>query len=329
MRSNIINAIFGDMTYIVTDPVFQYDYGLSLNVSNIPDLPQVFEAHFSNSKQYGETTTQIVENGLVHIPDVYLTTGDDVFCFIFLHNTADDGETNYIVRIPVEKRSKPTDVAPTPEEQSIIEQTLAVLNFAVANAELDAQNAENSARSAAESAAAAAEVVSDIGSYAERAEVSASSAASSASGAFDSASNASSSALAANSSRRTAEQKAEDARTYALLSEAYAQGTNNGSLVPSGRPGYHDNSYWYSQQANGYSNTASQKATSATNSERNALSYRDAALAASGEAAGYAESAAASALIASQKSALIGDISTLSAYGSTVAEILTYIINEL
>jgi len=81
----------------------------------------------------------------VDIPDEYLTTGQTIFVWLFLHVGENDGETEYRGYIPVTDRAKPTDEEPTPEQQSVITQTIAALNAAVTTAEGYAEDAKDAA----------------------------------------------------------------------------------------------------------------------------------------------------------------------------------------
>ena len=117
----------------VTSPLFQYDYGQEIEIVGL-DLPSVFEVHFSN-QQYGDSTTSIGENNRVVIPDVYLTSDGDLYCWIFLHDDEEDGETEYQIMIPITARASITNAEPTPVQQDAITQAIAALNTAVTECE--------------------------------------------------------------------------------------------------------------------------------------------------------------------------------------------------
>ena len=131
---NIIKASFGGLREVTTSPLWQWDYGQILQITGL-DLPQAFEVHFSNSRKSGETVTQIGTDNQVTIPDMYLTSGADIYAFIFLHDGLTDGETEYVIKIPVRERPEPSDIEPTPEQQGVIDQTIAALNNGVAKSE--------------------------------------------------------------------------------------------------------------------------------------------------------------------------------------------------
>ena len=136
--------------------LWQYDYGQLLQFSGIENLPSAYEVHFSNERDGGYTKTQIGNENGVTIPDEYFLTGQPIYAWLFLHNGATDGETVYQVTIPINKRSRPADYAPTGVEQSAITQAIAALNTAVEAAE-DAQEAAETAQTAAETAQGKAE----------------------------------------------------------------------------------------------------------------------------------------------------------------------------
>lgn len=128
--SNIIAVkLVSSRNVIQTMPLYQYDYGQILQFVDV-DLPSAYEVHFSNS-ECGESATAIGGPEGVAIPDAYLATGLPVHVFIYLHSGSDDGETVYHVLIPVIGRPEITDKEPTPEEQSVIDQTIAALNAGV------------------------------------------------------------------------------------------------------------------------------------------------------------------------------------------------------
>ena len=169
---NITTASFGGLREVATSPLWQYDYGQILQIDGL-DLPQAFEVHFSNSRKSGETITQIGTDNQVTIPDMYLTSGADIYCFIFLHDGLTDGETEYVIKIPVRERPEPSDIEPTPEQQDAITEAIAALNVAVTQTGQDVISADASAQAAAQSAdeaegwAHAAEQSADAAGYAK------------------------------------------------------------------------------------------------------------------------------------------------------------------
>ena len=148
---NITTAFFNGGRTATTAPLYQWDYGQVLCINGLT-LPAAFQVHFSNNPRSGTTTTSIGQDGQVVIPDVYLTKGLPVYAFIFLHNSEDDGETEYVITIPVNARPRPTDEEPTPEQQSEINQLINALNNGVERSETAADSAEASATASAASA---------------------------------------------------------------------------------------------------------------------------------------------------------------------------------
>jgi len=217
MTTNIVTAAFGAFKVTRTRQLYQYDYGQILRFAGI-DLPDAYTVHFSNRQIGGDAVKQVGDVNGVQIPDEMLTSGQNVYAWVFLHTGTDDGETMYAVTIPVQQRPKPTEEEPTPVQQGLIEQAIAALNAAVEqtgeDVEAAAQSAETAqaAQEAAETAQSAAETASGTATgaasaaaeSARQAAQSASNAALSASGAADSAAAASGSATSAANSASAA-----------------------------------------------------------------------------------------------------------------------------
>lgn len=120
--------------------VFQWDYGQMLVVHGLA-LPEYYEVHFCNAGDEYTVTLTGDRNG-VRIPDEMIYAGKDIYAYIYLHQEETDGETEYIIRIPIIRRPKPSDIAPGPEEQTTIGQLIDEMN--------DAANRAQSARRTAE-----------------------------------------------------------------------------------------------------------------------------------------------------------------------------------
>ena len=211
---NITTAAFGGLREVTTAPLWQWDYGQILRITGL-DLPQAFEVHFSNSRKSGETVTQIGSDGQVIIPDMYLTSGADIYAFVFLHDGTDDGETEYVIKIPVRERPEPSDIEPTPEQQDAITEAIAALNVAVT------QTGEDKAATAAlaEAAAASSLIATEA---ATQAQGSATSASASATTAINAASTATTKASEAATSAASAAQSASNASMDADRAEQAA-----------------------------------------------------------------------------------------------------------
>ncbi len=146
MRGNTISLRLQRGVVSYTGSLFQYDYGQKLKFTDI-ELPDAYEVHFSNN-EIENSKTMIGDSSGVDIPDEFLTTGENIHVWIFLHEGDGDGETEYHAIINVTKRAQPTDEEPTPVQQSTISQTIAALNVSAAEARNQAEQAENYASQA-------------------------------------------------------------------------------------------------------------------------------------------------------------------------------------
>ena len=203
---NIITANLAHGKQFVTASRYMEDYGQVLKIEGI-DLPSVYQVDFSNSLLRGTSKTMLGNADGVAIPDEYISTGRDVYAFLYL--TGDMwGRTVATIRIPNKTRPKRTDEIPTPTEQSVIDQTIAALNDAVESTAADAeQTASDAAR--AEAARTAAETAEDS------AEASATAAARSEANAAQSESTATAAATSASASAASAYVDAERAEQAA------------------------------------------------------------------------------------------------------------------
>ena len=129
MRDNVITATYNGTGRYKTQPLYQYDYGQKLVISGA-QLPSAYEVHFANAI-HGNATTQIGNADGVAIPDMYLLSGQTVYAWLFLHSGESDGETEFIITIPVMARAKPTDQQPTPVQQSAIDEAILALQQAL------------------------------------------------------------------------------------------------------------------------------------------------------------------------------------------------------
>lgn len=130
--SNIVAATFatGEKT-AETRQLYQWDYGMVLQFEGV-ELPDSYVVHFANNALKGEAKTQIGGENGVDIPDEYLATGQPVYAWIMLHTGSSDGQTEYMVTIPVQKRPRPTEDEPTPVQRGLIETALEQLSAGVA-----------------------------------------------------------------------------------------------------------------------------------------------------------------------------------------------------
>ena len=142
-RHNIAAAFHGTRA-TRTEPVYQHDYGQGLTFPDLA-LPAAYEVHFAVPGRAKALTVLGDETG-VAIPDELLAEGVPVLAWIYLHDGADDGETQYQITVPVVRRAMPSGQKPQALEQSIITQAIAVLQAALAR---DSANAQHYPRIAA------------------------------------------------------------------------------------------------------------------------------------------------------------------------------------
>ena len=209
MFDNIITANLSHGKTYVTASRYMEDYGQILKIEGM-DLPSVYQVDFSNNLLRGTSMTVLGNADGVAIPDEYISTGRDVYAFLYL--TGDMwGRTIATIRIPNKTRPKRTSEIPTPTQQSVIDATIAALNDAVESTAADAeQTASDAAR--AEAARTAAETAED------NAEASATAAAQSEANASASASTSTAAATSAGASAASAYVDAERAEQAAAQS---------------------------------------------------------------------------------------------------------------
>ena len=217
MKDNIIRVTLGSPDVTVwADYRYQYDYGQILKFDGA-DLPFAYQVDFSNTPVRGEAKSSIGDADGVEIPDEYFLSGENIYAWVFLHTGLDDGETVWAVVIPIKKKSKPKNAAPTPVQQSVIDQTIAALDAGVEAAQ-DAQRAAEAAQGKAEDAQEAAETAQG---KAETAQEKAETAQGKAEDAQEKAETAQEKAEDAKEGAETAEHNAED---YSKASKSWAVG---------------------------------------------------------------------------------------------------------
>lgn len=134
MDNRIITALFREGECVAfTSPVYQYNYGQILKIEGV-ELPSIFEVQFANEGEE-ESATSIGQDNQVDIPDMFFESGKGIRAWIYLHDTAEDGETVYQIMMPVIERAEPSDIEPTPVQQDVITQAIAALNSAVSECE--------------------------------------------------------------------------------------------------------------------------------------------------------------------------------------------------
>lgn len=320
---NIVTAFFNGGRTATTAPLYQWDYGQVLRISGLT-LPAAFQVHFSNSPRSGTTTTSIGQDGQVTIPDVYLTKGLPVYAFIFLHNSEDDGETEYVITIPVNARPQPTDEEPTPEQQSEINQLIDALNNGVERAETAADSAEASATasqaSADESAGSATTAAQKASEAATSAGNAAQSAQTAAQSAIDAAASATESAQSAADADTSAD-RAEQSATAAAASATAASGSASDSAASAtAAEGFAGNASTAAGNASQAAQSASQSATAAAGSATAAGQSATTATAQATTAANQAIAASQSATAAAGSATAAGASATAAQTAQTAAE---------
>lgn len=139
--SNIITVELSGRS-VLAPPLWQYDYGQVLQLTG-PELPEVWELHVSNAERGPAVTVLGGENGAA-IPDELLTSGANVYCWLYLHTGTEDGETEYRITIPVLCRARPEDYV-DPSGYQAITAAIAALNAGVTRADAAADEAEDAA----------------------------------------------------------------------------------------------------------------------------------------------------------------------------------------
>lgn len=172
---NNITITYGSgVHHVVTDPLYQGDYGQQITFAGIDGLPASFEVHFSNEASMGISTRAIGLDSVVNIPNMYLQTGEvSIYGWVFLHDPATSGETEYTFRIPVKKKPAADPVIPTPPQEDVIAEAINAINGAAedaAQSATDAQTAQGLAEDARDAAQVAQGKAEDAQEAAETAQ---------------------------------------------------------------------------------------------------------------------------------------------------------------
>lgn len=121
--SNELTAYFSGQTGVV-ESVYQYDYGLVLNLDGI-ELPTYFDCYFEVLGS-DEAIPAVGTMNRVAIPNSCLLTEGMVTMTIPIHSGQNDSEVEYVVRFRVIGRARPVDDG-SPEEQSALARAIAWL----------------------------------------------------------------------------------------------------------------------------------------------------------------------------------------------------------
>lgn len=151
--SNIVIAAPGKNNKTTTRPLYQWDYGQILKFEGFSSLPEQYVVHFSNQSLSGDAVERLGDANGVDIPDALLQTGLPVYAWLYQHTGDADGESIYLVTIPVMARPRPTDQEATPQQVDAVDRAIQELNGAVDEAQA-AQTAAEAAAQVAQSAAA-------------------------------------------------------------------------------------------------------------------------------------------------------------------------------
>lgn len=127
-ENHIIPVSFKSGGRTITRSAYQYDYGQVLQFVGFEGLPETFEVHFSIGR--GKSVTMIGTDAVVDVPDECLQAGEMVTAWLFLHDSDSDGETRYVIEIPVKYRAEITNQRPRPVQQDAITRAIAALNKA-------------------------------------------------------------------------------------------------------------------------------------------------------------------------------------------------------
>jgi hypothetical protein len=137
---------------------WQYDYGVTLTITGLVDLPAAPVVHFAISGQTSaEPRIGVYADGVltVAVPDAMLAQNKMFYGYIYVAN-ATYGYTVARFKCNVEPRARPSDAA-TPDEVTAINQVVAQLNALLVDTAAMNDTATASAADAARSAASAAE----------------------------------------------------------------------------------------------------------------------------------------------------------------------------
>lgn len=159
--SKIIYGRVGPLGPYTIGEITEEDYGIVFKMPDL-DLPTAYQVDFSNKLASGTALTVVGNSDGALIPTSLIDSGKDVYAFLY-HVGDGFGKTTHVWRINNNKRAKRGTPAPDPEQQSVIDQTIAALNEAVAQTAADAEQTASdaaraeAARQGAESAEASAE----------------------------------------------------------------------------------------------------------------------------------------------------------------------------
>ena len=210
--SKIIYGRVGPLGPYTIGEITEEDYGIVFQMPDL-DLPTAYQVDFSNKLASGTALTVVGNSDGALIPQSLMDSGKDVYAFLYYVGDS-FGKTTHVWRINNNRRAGRGHPAPDPEQQSVIDATIAALNNAV---EATAADAEQTASDAARAEAAR-----------DRAETAANSAEASATNAAQSEANAAQSENTASAAATSASASA--ASAYADAERAEQASANAGYM---------------------------------------------------------------------------------------------------
>ena len=282
IANNVLRVSFGATRAKQTAPLYQYDYGQRIVYADL-DLPTAYTVHFASAGAATSYSMVGDETGVL-IPDALLQTARQIDAYLYLHAGEDDGETEYVLHIPVIARPAPSDEEPTPVQRSYIEQAIVALDSAVEQTAADVEAADLSAQEAA--------------AQADRAETAADLAEGSATAAEAAERNAALSATAAENAADDAENAAHTASTDAANASHFAESASGSAitaaLAASDAETAKEEAEAAASAAAGSAASATASATTAGGAASNAATAAEGAASSAASASGAASRAAAS-----------------------------------
>ena len=119
--SNIVIAKFENTRSVVTDEIWQWNYGQVLRIQGLR-LPRATEVHFSmgnvSKTRIGTTTDNVTD---VVIPDSLIEQSGRLKAYVYLHVGEDDGETEYEIMIPIKARAEPEEYDSQEEYTALVQ----------------------------------------------------------------------------------------------------------------------------------------------------------------------------------------------------------------
>lgn len=171
--SNIVTANFINTRSIVTEEIWQWNYGQILRIQGL-NLPRAVEVHFSiNSLSKTRIGTTIDNVTDVAIPDSVLEESGRLRVYLYMHTGDDDGETEYEITIPVKARAEP-EAYDSDDDETALREAIALLQSDLVTTAEDreaAQQAKADAIQAKEDAETAKDAAQEAQEAAESAKI--------------------------------------------------------------------------------------------------------------------------------------------------------------